>query len=232
MTFETTASPPNFLMIVLAGSIGGQFLIFRSPSQVRFLIIEIVCLSDLQKDRRMDSQIIARTLKKRSLQKSGLAEVLGISGSGISALLKGERQIKAYEIPKIKKYLGLDSVPIMGVVGGGGVVRFFEPAPLKPRAAPALEEITELTVALEIQGGAMGSEYANWLLYFDDDRTIRPNDAFDELCVVGLSDGQILVRRVQSSRSKRLFHLSSTVGGNTVDTPIEWASKVLGMRSQ
>lgn len=74
---------------------------------------------------------------------SGLARALGIDPSGVTRLLKGDRQIKAFEVPKIRAYFGLpesgsaeqtslhralepsivwdgpDSLPVMGTGEGG-----------------------------------------------------------------------------------------------------------------
>jgi len=48
---------------------------------------------------------IREGLKKPGKTKSGLAQALGRAPSAVSALLKGERVLKAREIPKIEQYL-------------------------------------------------------------------------------------------------------------------------------
>lgn len=57
---------------------------------------------------QIDEQIewIVQGLKKLGLTQAGLADAMGINASGVNRMLKGERQIKAFEVPTIAAYLG------------------------------------------------------------------------------------------------------------------------------
>lgn len=56
----------------------------------------------------MRAKIRAALESNPALTKTGLADALGIVNSGVSSLLKsGGRQIKAHEVSKIEKYLGI-----------------------------------------------------------------------------------------------------------------------------
>src|SRR5215470_4150217 len=75
----------------------------------------------------MEIDDIRRGLGKPGKSKSGLAAALGRQPSAVTALLKGERELKAREIDIVAKYLELDlpqpgEVRIMGYVGAGAAI--------------------------------------------------------------------------------------------------------------
>jgi repressor LexA len=70
----------------------------------------------------MELDEIVEGLKKPGKSKKGLAEALDRQPSAVTALLHGEREIKAREVPIIRAYLELDgerTVPLVGFVGAG-----------------------------------------------------------------------------------------------------------------
>jgi phage repressor protein C with HTH and peptisase S24 domain len=83
---------------------------------------------------------IARGLKPDDKTQAGLARAMGIHASGVTRMLKGERQIKAFELPKIAAYLG-------------------EPPPggeMLPEEVPdEIVPVPELTVEISVGGGAL-----------------------------------------------------------------------------
>lgn len=178
----------------------------------------------------MDRQVIAASLKKTGLPKTGLAKALGIAPSAVTAMLKGERLIKAGEVPKIRAYLGLDSVPLKGYVGAGGQAAFFELPDDELDRVPAPDEVTANSVAVEIRGESLGAPFHGWLAYYNDVHRPVTRLLFGKLCVVGLSDGRVLIKKVVPSKQKGLFHLVPTIGETIMDVPIEWAARVIQMR--
>ena len=90
----------------------------------------------------IDEQIewVASGLKPDGKTQVGLAKAMGIHPSGVNRLLKGKRQIKAYELPKIAAYLG-------------------EPPPggemLPELPSDDVFPVPELTVELSMGGGAV-----------------------------------------------------------------------------
>ena len=54
----------------------------------------------------MELDWILRGLKKPDKTQAGIARALSLNPSQISRLLKGKRQLKAAEVPKIERYLG------------------------------------------------------------------------------------------------------------------------------
>lgn len=176
----------------------------------------------------LDSKLIARTLAQRNLSKSGLAKALGVQNSAITALLSGERMLKAHEVSIAKKYLKLDTVPLVGKVAAGAKMIFF-PDTGEWARVPAPEDVNEHTVAVEIEGTSLGPLFDKWLVYYD--RVERPitKGLIGKLCVVGLPDGSILVKLVRPAKSKGLFHLYSNTEDPILDAEIEWAARVKSM---
>jgi transcriptional regulator with XRE-family HTH domain len=119
-------------------------------------------------------------------------------------------------------------VNLVGYVGAGAETHFFaNEEPLDEVPAPTGS--TDSTVAVEIRGDSLGSFFDRWLVFYDDVR--RPVDIslLNKLCVVGLDDGRILIKKVQRSKSRGLFHLISQTEPPILDVGIEWAAKVKNM---
>ncbi|SEE60251.1 repressor LexA [Rhizobiales bacterium GAS188] len=175
---------------------------------------------------------IERALHKPGKSKSGLAAALGRQPSAVTALLKGERKLKADEVPVIKAYLEMDdgaplTIPIMGDVGAGSEAHFYDQAqgPFGEIAAP--QGSTDETVAVRIKGESLGNMFDGWFAVYDDRREPVTPDLHGQLCVVGLPDGRVLIKKLTPSKSGNgLFHLYGQNGDPILDTPIEWAARV------
>jgi transcriptional regulator with XRE-family HTH domain len=178
----------------------------------------------------MDRQLIAKTLESRGLKKTDFAKALGIPNSAVTALLKGDRLLKAEEVVKAKRFLGLDTVPLKGFVGAGANTVFFELPDSAVDRVPAPDDATDKTVAVEIRGDSLGAPFDRWLVYYDDVHRPVTRMLFNKLCVVGLSDGRILIKKLVPAKQKGLFHLIPTQGETIMDVPVEWAAMVKGMR--
>lgn len=125
--------------------------------------------------------------------------------------------------PKAERYVNL-----VGYVGAGAETHFFaNDAPLDEVPAPIGS--TDSTVAVEIRGDSLGSFFDRWLVFYDDVRRPVTTDLVNKLCVVGLEDGRILIKKIQRSRSRGLFHLLSQTEPPILDVAIEWAAMVKHM---
>jgi DNA-binding XRE family transcriptional regulator len=95
------------------------------------------------------------------------------------------------------------------------------------------EGSSDETVAVEIRGDSLGALFDRWLVFYDDVHRPVTADQVGKLCVVGLLDGRILIKKVQRSRARQgLFHLFSNTEAPILDVEIEWAAKVLNMVPQ
>lgn len=116
-------------------------------------------------------------------------------------------------------------VPLVGYVGAGAQTHFFaNDAPLDE--VPAPNGTTDSTVAVEIRGESLGSFFDRWLVFYDDVRRPVTADLINRLCVVGLDDGRILIKKVQRSKARGLFHLLSQTEPPILDVKIDWAAAV------
>ena len=122
----------------------------------------------------------------------------------------------------------VETVPVVGYVGAGAETEFFgEQGRYGEVRAP--DGATPNTVAVEVRGESLGPLFDRWLVFYDDVHRPVAADLVGKLCVVGLEDGRVLVKKLQRSRTKGLFHLLSNTEAPILDVPIEWAARVKGL---
>jgi len=144
-------------------------------------------------------------------------------GVALEWLMTGRGQKNRREQAPVER-----TVPLVGYVSAGATTHFFgDQGEIDRVTAP--EDATESTVAVEIRGESLGSFFDRWLIFYDDVHRPVTHDLIGKLCVVGLEDGRILVKKIQRSRSRGLFHLLSQTEGPILDVAVEWAAKVKSM---
>jgi hypothetical protein len=172
----------------------------------------------------------------------GVTAVAGRSGvpqttlysylSGKSQSLKGTTQdaiIEAFEARASDLFGGTATVPVVGYVQAGAEAVLFDAGQGPFDYVPAPERSTDSTVAVEIRGESLGEFFREWLVFYDDVRSPITEDLYNQLCVVGLPDGRILIKKVSPSRTPGLFHLMSQTEGPIFDQEIVWAARVRQM---
>lgn len=120
-------------------------------------------------------------------------------------------------------------VPLVGYVGAGAEAHFYATADNPDETVPAPENWTPEMVAVEIRGESLGELFDHWLVFYDRVKTPVTADMIGKLCVVGLPDGRVLVKKIKASRSSYLYHLLSNTEAPILDVEIEWAAKVKTM---
>lgn len=128
--------------------------------------------------------------------------------------------------PQAPYSTGRKTAPLVGFVGAGAEAHFFPQDSGSLDEVPAPDNASEDTVAVEIRGESLGSFFNRWLVYYDDVRRPVTSDLVGKLCVVGLDDGRILIKKIQRSKSRGLFHLLSQTEDPILDVRIDWAAKV------
>ncbi|CAL8981571.1 hypothetical protein RHODOP_04504 [Rhodoplanes sp. P11] len=117
-------------------------------------------------------------------------------------------------------------VPIKGYVGAGAETHYYAVAQGDLDEVEAPDGSTPDTVAVEIRGESLGSLFDRWLIFYDDVRRPVTDDLIGKLCVVGLADDRILVKRIRRGRNG-LFDLESNRDDDTIkNVKVEWAAKV------
>lgn len=162
---------------------------------------------------------------------SGLATALGIAHPQITSLLKGTRQIKVSEIPKISAYLETPpparKFPLVGHVGAGGAV-----------SSQIVTDDTELvdgpddaplgTVAVEIRGDSLGPGFEGWRAFYADRREPFEETWLGRLCVVGTADDRVLIKWVRAGQTG--YNLISGTGAIEENVTLMWAAPVEDLR--
>lgn len=120
-------------------------------------------------------------------------------------------------------------VPIVGYVGAGAEAAYFAngQGPLEFVEGP--EGTNETTVAVEIRGASLGALFDRWLVLYDEVRRPITSDLVGQLCVVGLSDERVLVKKLARGQIKGRYTLLSNTEPPIYDQTIEWAAKVKHM---
>lgn len=122
------------------------------------------------------------------------------------------------------------TVPLVGYVGaGGGVQRIQGVEDQYLDQVPAPDGWTPQTVAVEIRGDSLGSLFDRWLVYYDEVRRPVTDDMIGKLCVVGLADDRVMVKKILRRNSDDLFDLVSEKDGPILGVAIEWAARVKTM---
>jgi len=91
---------------------------------------------------------------------------------------------------------------------------------------PAPPSATPHTLALEIRSKSLGELFDHWLLFYDDAREMVTPERMGRLCVVGLSDGRTLIRKLQRGKRAGLFRLLSENDPPMEDVSVQWATPV------
>ena len=123
----------------------------------------------------------------------------------------------------------LSVVPLVGYVGPGSEVIFAHQTQSEPpgeAVMPPGGSNFDL-IALEVRGEAMpGVADDGAVIYFRDDRLPPTEELLGKLCICGLDDGRILVKRLQRGRDPGRFDLYSGIGAPLLDAPVTWAALV------
>jgi transcriptional regulator with XRE-family HTH domain len=121
-------------------------------------------------------------------------------------------------------------VKLKGYVGAGSHAHFYAVADEDYEEVAAPMGANEKTIAVEIRGKSLGPLLSNWLVFYDDVRSPVTSDLVGQLCVVGLSDGRVLVKEIQRNGRGGYKLLSNTSELPIDNVDIEWAAKVTEMR--
>lgn len=177
--------------------------------------------------------------ESKGLSQTALATAMGTTRSQYVKLERGERRLSQDWIERAATALGVspaailgsrnDTVPLVGVIGAGGTIypiddheqgAGLEEVEVPPGAGPS-------TVAAEVRGDSMpGIAEEGWFIYWDERQSAPDDRHIGKLCVVGLNDGRVLVKKIYRSKAPGLFTLFSTGADPIMDVVIEWAAKV------
>ncbi len=173
----------------------------------------------------------------RGWSQDDAAGALGTTRNQYVKLENGSRRLSDKWIERAASAYGIDAadvvrgkrgvVPIAGYVSAGAEMQLFAEGQGQHGEALAPDGSSERTVAVEIRGESLGPFFNGWLVFFDDVRSPVTDDIIGKLCVIGLDDGRVLIKRLIRSRSApHLFHLYGQFGDPVLDVRVRWAAQV------
>lgn len=177
-----------------------------------------------------------------SLEK--LSGDVGISVSQLSRYESGKRDPSLAHLSAIADHFGLtvgdlvepetdhdpdeDTLPVVGYVGAGAVYVPFEQSDELDRISRP-DWANENTVVAEIRGDSLGSLFDRWLVFFDQVNAAPTSEMVGKLCVVGLADRRVMVKKLTRGEVKGLFTLLSNYEPPIYDVAVEWCAIVRHM---
>lgn len=180
-----------------------------------------------------------RKLRRKTQEQ--LAADIGVATASISQLETGKQGFSDSTLYALADALGTSvgalfekppsdeeplEIPVVGYVGAGAAAHFYAHGQGELDRVPAPKNATKDTVAVEIRGESLGPLFDTWLVFYDEVRSPVTPDMIGILCVVGLPDDRILVKRIKRSRTPGFFHLESNTEPTINDVEIAWAAKV------
>ena len=120
------------------------------------------------------------------------------------------------------------TVPVKGYVAAGALAHFLPLDETEFDRVEAPQGATPETVALEIRGESLGALFDRWLVFFDQVRSPVTPDLIGKLCVVGLADGRVVVKKLKRA-GDGLFDLLSNTEEPVRGVAVEWAARVKTM---
>lgn len=118
-------------------------------------------------------------------------------------------------------------VDVVGYVGAGAQAHRYEVGQGALERVPPPDPITETTVVVEIRGDSLGEIFDRWLVFYDEVKRPLTEDLIGELCVVGLPDDRVLIKKIVRSKTKPgFFDLLSNTEPPIEGVEIGWAARV------
>jgi phage repressor protein C with HTH and peptisase S24 domain len=118
-------------------------------------------------------------------------------------------------------------VPIVGYVGAGGEILFEKGQGPFGEARMPPKNTTPTTVAVVVRGDSMAGQLENgWTVYYDRRYSPPSESLIGRLCVVGLQDGRVLIKKLLPGHANGLYVLYSVNAAPLLDQAVEWAAPV------
>jgi len=164
------------------------------------------------------------------------ADAMGYSKGGYLKLERSERKLNVAIIERAAEVFNVsqsdvftEEAPLVGYVGAGAETHYYAVADHPNEYVPMPPSGNQNTVAVEVRGSSLGSIFDRWLVYYDEVRNPPTADLLGKLCVVGLNDDRVLVKRLRRGSAPGLYHLESVTDALIEDVEVVWAAKVKHM---
>lgn len=183
---------------------------------------------------------------RAGLTMEDLAALVHTSAGYLNDLEKGKRRFNQDWLEKFAAALEIEPVdllrrpgdeargeaalvPLVGYVGAGAEAHFYAEGDENLDFVEAPEGSTPLTRCALVRGESLGPLFEQWLVFYDDVRDPVTPDLIGKLCIVGLPNDKVLVKRLRKAAGSDLYHLESNTEGTLYDQEVRWAAKVKTM---
>lgn len=189
--------------------------------------------------RNKDYGAMVRAIKRKTGEnQTALARRFKVSQPTVSRWIAGndpeldhaeriEAEARRLKIVNPKASSHATTVNIVGYVGAGGQVAFQDGQGPFGEAEMPPGEIGTNIVAVKVQGDSMSGVLDDGSIVYYDKREEPPDERlYRKLCVVGLADGRVLIKRLYPGRQSGHYDLHSTNGPVLLDEKVVWAARV------
>lgn len=161
----------------------------------------------------------------------------GLGETFVRDLLDRDQEPGAGKLAKLAAFHGVpmawffqpDSVPIVGYVRAGTEEILYETGQGPFGAAPTPPLASDSTVAVVVSGGSMAGRAEDGDLVYFDKREDQPTEAMiGRLCVIGLPDGRVVVKKLHRTNGHWL--LISTSADPLIVESVSWAAPVIWIK--
>lgn len=121
-------------------------------------------------------------------------------------------------------------VPLVGYVGAGDLEHRYGEGHGEVDTVPAPRGASERTVAVEVRGDSLGPFFDRALIFYDERFEPFDDSLLGLVCVVGLRDGQVLVKQVRRGSAPGRYTLFGQFGAPIEDVEIAWAAPVIDIK--
>jgi phage repressor protein C with HTH and peptisase S24 domain len=199
---------------------------------------------NLHMPKAVDYRALTRAiLDKTEETQAELAVRLGVSQASVSRWATGkppelhhavliESEAHRLRLSNRKNAGNMTSVPIVGYVGAGGEIQYDNQGPYGDAELPPKEAPPSL-VAVIVRGDSMsGMLEDGWSVYYDNRRDPPDETLHAKLCIVGLRDGRVLIKKLYPGRKAGHYDLHSVNAPALLDQPVEWAARITWIAPQ
>ncbi len=183
--------------------------------------------------------LVAQRLEEMGLGPIEAATRGGLERTFIRDIVSGKKKsIRGDNLRRLAKALGVDpgalavgrlvkasAIPLVGFVGPDGEVQFGGES-AAAEGTPVPEIAGARTVAIEIRSDSLGAFLKGWLAIYDDLEGPVTEELEDTMCVVRLTDGRVMIRRIRRAQAPGRFHLLSQAEPPVLDAELVWAERV------
>lgn len=114
-------------------------------------------------------------------------------------------------------------VRLVGYIGAGQAIYPVDDGGDEEVEAPANSHAS--TVAGKVRGDSMLPTFHDgWLIYWS--KHLPPMEMVNQLAVVQVSDGRVMVKTIRLGSKPGLFHLTSFNAADISDVPLDWAAPI------